>query len=162
MAGLEDVFLYREVLRVLDVAPPAPGGGGRQVGLHPGDLLQVQPGFLLLGSGVLEPDLHHSLGQADVVAQALALWHRGGLVVLEDALHYLDLHVGHVSPEPLVAAVPLSVGFIVATRDVRLAVSVKVGAEASDLLGGGGGELPHGGLQVIGGGGGGGRGGRHQ
>merc|ERR1719510_674976 len=137
VAGLEDVFLHREVLGVLDVAPPAPGGRRRQVGLNPSNLLEVQPGLLLLGPGVLEPDLHHALGQPDVVAEALTLRHCGRLVVLEDALHYLDLHVGHVGSEALVTAVPLSVGLIVTTGDVGLAVSVKVGAEASDLLGGG-------------------------
>ena len=55
-----------------------------------------------LGPGVLEPHLHHALLQADLLAERGALAHGGRLVLLEDGLHHLDLHGGHLRAEALV------------------------------------------------------------
>jgi hypothetical protein len=65
MRSLEDVFLNGQVVAVLVATDVAVGGSGRHFWLPSSHLVKLESGFLLFGSGVLEPDLNNSLLEAD-------------------------------------------------------------------------------------------------
>ena len=94
------MFLELTLLCVLDITKRTFFGLWWRLWFLASGLLDSQFGLLLLGPGVLEPDLDDAFLEADLSAQIGALHHGGGLVELEHCFHHFDLDTGHLGPEP--------------------------------------------------------------
>ena len=79
---------------------------------------KCQFGLFLLRSGVLKPDLHDALLQADFATEGLALGHRRSFVFGKNGLHHFKLDSGHLSAKTLVRSTTVAVAVIVVVVDV--------------------------------------------
>ena len=99
----KDVVLNGVLVRVLEIAQVTTFGlfASRRSAFTV-LLSAVHFALLLLGAGILEPNLDDAFWQSNLATESFAFGHRRRLVIREERFHDAHLNGAHLSPEALV------------------------------------------------------------